>query len=105
LQPAEAVFSPVDEFSGFGERRMNFLDLAPHFLADEAVIGMALRHAGFECFVTVSSRGTSLVTHLLHLKIRWASFSNLREIVFHLFVTVRCFAASIMVKSNSSIHS
>ena len=35
LQPAQAVLLPVDEFSRLGQRRMDFLYLAPHLLADE----------------------------------------------------------------------
>ena len=44
LQPSQAVLLPVDELSRFGEHRMDGLNLAPHLLADEAVIGMALGH-------------------------------------------------------------
>ena len=44
LQSSQTVLLPVDELSRFGERRMNGLNLAPHLLADEAVVGVALGH-------------------------------------------------------------
>jgi hypothetical protein len=44
LQSSQPVLLPVDEFTRLGQCWVNFLDLAPHFLADEAVVPMALRH-------------------------------------------------------------
>ena len=44
LQPSQFVAIPIDKLSRFGQRRMDLLDLAPHLLADETVIGMPLGH-------------------------------------------------------------
>ena len=45
LQPAETVAFPVDELADLGESRVDFLDFAPYFLRNEAVIRMTLRHS------------------------------------------------------------
>ena len=44
LQAAQTVFFPVHELPRLGERRMNGLNLAPHLLADETIIGMTPGH-------------------------------------------------------------
>ena len=87
LQPSQFVAIPIDKLAAFGQRRMNLLDLAPHLLTHETIVGMALGHgaqlAHMKGFTQIDLHEPTASSDSFDLDVV-RFFLNLGEIIFHL---------------------